>query len=57
MFDDGVLKQGTYGQIEAVVDPNESEYIRSTNAQASKARVTGHGGGEELNQSINRMNH
>ena len=32
MFDDGILKAGNDGKYQAVLDPNESEHIRSTNA-------------------------
>ncbi len=38
MFDEGILKAGNDGKFQAVIDPNESEHIRSTNAQASKMK-------------------
>lgn len=38
MFDEGVLKQGESGRFEAVVDPEESEFIKSNNAQATKMK-------------------
>ena len=40
MFEQGVLKQNKDGTYAAVTDPNESEIIKSTNAQASKAKLT-----------------
>ena len=55
MFDDGILKQGASGRFEAVVDPNESEHIRSTNAQATKAKMTSNADMEVLKQQLDQL--
>ena len=55
MFEDGVLKQGTGGHYEAVLDPNERESIRSTNAQATKAKMLSRGDAEILNQGLDEL--
>ena len=38
MFEEGLIKADNEGKYVAVRDPNESEHIRSTNAQASKVK-------------------
>ena len=56
MFDEGILKAGINGKYQAVLDPNESEHIRSTNAQASKMRQTNMEDINLLNQQLDGMN-
>ena len=52
MFDEGVLKQGESGRFEAVVDPEESEFIKSNNAQATKMKQISQADLQVMNQQL-----
>ena len=52
MFDTGIIKQNDEGGIEAVIDPAESEHIRSHNMIASRRRPIGEADIDRINQDI-----
>ena len=55
LFEDGLLKQNQDGKFEAVVDPAESDQIRSEYAQASRQRPVGNEEIQEINANLAQM--
>ena len=55
MFDDGVIRNTEGGRFEAVLDPNESEQIKSHLAEQSKRRPLGEADIDRINADLNRM--
>ena len=56
LADDGFIKQGETGRLEPVLDPNESEYIRSNTAQATKRTKVTPAAMQALNQQLDDLN-
>ena len=55
LFEDGLLKQNQDGKFEAVVDPAESDQIRSEYAQASRQRPVANEEIQEINANLAQM--
>ena len=52
MFDEGVIKQTPDGRYQAVLDPEESEQLRSVQAQISKRRPIREADIDRINANI-----
>ena len=57
MFDDGVLKAGEDGSYVPVVDPAESEYLRSKKKPKTKRQPMTEEQIDKVNQDLDKMEH
>ena len=56
MFDDGILKCGTDGRYQAVVDPAESEHIRFEVSMSKRKAAMTAVDAEQINANLERLN-
>ena len=55
MFEDGLLKQNDQGQYEAVLDPAESEYIRSEISKTKRKNAMSAVEAEEIQRQLEKL--
>ena len=55
MFNNGILKHDENGHFQAVIDPNESEHIRSNIANQTKRRPINEADIDRINQDLDKM--
>ena len=55
MFEDGLLKQNDQGQYEAVLDPAESEYIRSEISKTKRKNAMSAIEAEEIQRQLEKL--
>ena len=55
MFEDGLLKQNDQGQYEAVLDPAESEYIRSEISKTKRKNAMSAVEAEEIQKQLEKL--
>ena len=55
MFEDGLLKQNDKGQYEAVLDPAESEYIRSEISKTKRKNAMSAVEAEEIQKQLEKL--
>ena len=56
MFEEGILKIGVNGRYEAVVDPTESEHIRSEVSMSKRKATMSAAEAERLNIQLDSLN-
>ena len=55
MFEDGILKKNDQGQYQAVIDPAESEYIRSEVSKTKRKNAMSAVEAEEIQKQLERL--
>ena len=55
MFEDGILKQNDKGEYEAVLDPAESEYIRSEISKTKRKNAMSALDAEEIQKQLEKL--
>ena len=55
MFEEGILKQNDNGQYEAVLDPAESEYIKSEISRSKRKNCMSALEAEEIQKQLERL--
>ena len=55
MFNNGIHKHDVNGNFQAVMDPNESEHIKSNIANQSKRRPINEADIDRINQDLDKM--
>jgi hypothetical protein len=55
MFNNGILKHDEHGRFQAVIDPNESEHIKSNMANQTKRRPINEADIDRINQDLDKM--
>ena len=55
MFEDGILKKNELGQYQAVVDPAESEYIRSEVSKTKRKNAMSGLEAEEIQKQLEKL--
>ena len=55
MFEDGILKKNDQGQYQAVIDPAESEFIRSEVSKTKRKNAMSAVEAEEIQKQLERL--
>ena len=55
MFENGILKQNELGQYEAVLDPAESEYIKSEISKTKRKNCMSGAEAEEIQKQLEKL--